>query len=419
MQGEATFVKVKNNAIRKDIARGIAFPEFKRKYPGAIEQEKILITTAEYKDYKGENVLEYSGFADGPSLTVRNIPQFRKSSGWILDDETACFIHSLESKPLPEEYAKLVMYVDCMVDTSVTIFTGSNDNDDFFPRYHAPGPKHKKYLEIADDPSDRPSFPYDETKQLDRDKWDSVALAFNKTYHAWDSARLIALDKRMKTDVAFAQLLHDAMDEALADTSFSESLEFYIARYISKAKALEMKRSRRVMGRCSMDSGPRDHAVGICLLAAETAKWEVFLRSHLNIMNDRFDRASDGSYAWAGRKTYLKELEELDIHSIDLLLGTCLRVRPAATEHYWGSISRVGRALADASDKNALELRLQKMITDDQLDLYNRVLMFYLYAHYIANVDDTQRQNVNKKNLTGLMEKFPDGVRKHYEPFFE
>ena len=83
-------------------------------------------------------------------------------------------------------------------------------------------------------------------------------------------------------------------------------------------------RETRVVGSCSMDSSPREHAINIAMLSAETTDWSVFLRAHLDIMNDRFDRVSDGSYAWKDRNTYIKELEQLDINVSDLIFGKSL-----------------------------------------------------------------------------------------------
>ena len=118
-----------------------------------------------------------------------------------------------------------------------------------------------------------------------------------------------------------------------------------------KEKLLTEMRSTRVVGGCSQDSRPREHAFNIALLSAETTNWEVFLKSHLDIMNDRFDRMSDGSYAFAQRKTYIKELEELDINVSDLMIGISLRIENQATNHYYGSIGRLGRAIFESKNK--------------------------------------------------------------------
>ena len=55
-----------------------------------------------------------------------------------------------------------------------------------------------------------------------------------------------------------------------------------------KAKLLDKMRSTRVVGGCSMDSRPREHAINIALLSAETFNWEVFLKSHL-LFNGMFN----------------------------------------------------------------------------------------------------------------------------------
>lgn len=128
-------------------------------------------------------------------------------------------------------------------------------------------------------------------------------------------------------------------------------------------------------------------------------------------MNDRFERVSDGSYAWAGRKTYLKELEALDIPAVDLLIGTCLRVDNVSELHYWGAIGRVGRALADAEDKATLEQRLLTMVKDETLDPYNRLLFAYLVNNYAQNLDDKPQATACLNQLDQAVNSFPDFVK--------
>jgi hypothetical protein len=147
--------------------------------------------------------------------------------------------------------------------------------------------------------------------------------------------------------------------------------------------------------------------MNICQLAAETTQWDIFLRSHLDIMNDRFERVSDGSYAYAGRKTYLKELEELEIETVDLLLGTSLRVENVSDNHYWGSISRVGRALSDIGDKENLESRIMSMIKDERLDPYNRLLFGYLFSNYAYNLEDEEKSKASLAALESAIKEMP------------
>ena len=159
-----------------------------------------------------------------------------------------------------------------------------------------------------------------------------------------------------------------------------------------------------------MDQSPRYHALNIAKLSAETVNWEIFLRSHLDIMNDRFERASDGSYAWGRRKTYIKELEVLDINVLDLLLGISLRVANPSSNHYYGSIGRLGRALSETSKSNEIESKMLQMISDDKLDNYNRILIYYLFRNYNYNLDNKKKQEENNIKLKTAVMTLPDYI---------
>ena len=161
-----------------------------------------------------------------------------------------------------------------------------------------------------------------------------------------------------------------------------------------------------------MDRSPRYHALAIAELAGETASWEIFLRSHLDIMNDRFERVSDGSYAWAARETYIKELEELDINVPDLLLGISLRVENPSENHYFGSINRIGRSLAEARDRKDIETVILNMIKDDELDDYNRALLYWLFRNYNHNLTDEAEQAQNNQRLAQAVAFMPDYLAK-------
>lgn len=166
-----------------------------------------------------------------------------------------------------------------------------------------------------------------------------------------------------------------------------------------KTRQLQDLRAMQVVGFCSQDSRPRQHAVDIALLAAETYNWEVFVKAHLDIMNDRFERMSDGSYAYGKRNTYIKELESININVKDLIFGICLRIENPSSNHYYGSIRRVGRALAESSNKAEIEQALLEIITDKTLDLYNRFLFYFLFENYNAYLADETAKKANEEKL--------------------
>jgi hypothetical protein len=160
------------------------------------------------------------------------------------------------------------------------------------------------------------------------------------------------------------------------------------------------------MGSCSQDSRPREHARDIAILAAQAHSWDIFLRAHLDIMNDRFERATDGSYAWEARKTYLKELEELNLNIVDLMLGLTLRAQNVAGNHYYGTIWRMGWALTESKEKALFEEKAMAMMKDNSLDEFNRGLIFLLYKTYINYLDEKESAQ-KRKSLKETISSFP------------
>lgn len=174
---------------------------------------------------------------------------------------------------------------------------------------------------------------------------------------------------------------------------------------------LNEMRNTRVIGMCSQDLSPRIHAINIAKLSAETINWEVFLKSHLDIMNDRFDRMSDGSYAWESRKTYIRELEELNIDVPELILGISLRIDNPAKFHYYGSIHRIGRALSESRYSTEVEETILSMIKDSDLDDYNRVICFYLLQNYIHYHEDDNLKKVKSEMLNEAVSFLPGYIK--------
>ena len=405
-------VEIPDKTVLKAIRDGITFAAFDTKYPGQIMQRNLWIVKTRYEDYQGRKYIEYGGLPSGStqtSIALTDKGAHDKTSGWIIDEEgtTAFYIENLERRELPQDYARLVQYVDCMIDTTAEIYL-PDARRAVYQQVDKTSDAYR-YITWAEKFPRKPDYP--DYEKLKEDDLDSVFDAYDLSYARWDSLRLIELDRTMKKSAYWNNLLADAANEAVETGNSDARLEFYVARYLSKEIALKLMRSRRVIGNCSQDQSPRYHAMNICKLAAETTQWDIFLRSHLDIMNDRFERQSDGSYAWAGRKTYLKELEVLDIPAVDLLIGTSLRVSNVSPNHYWSSIGRTGRALSDASDKDALEERLVTMICDDKLDPLNRLLMAYLFSNYTHNLDDEARRASCKQKLKEAIQTTPSHVR--------
>lgn len=295
----------------------------------------------------------------------------------------------LQQQAIPDEYAKYLQYVDCMIDTSTEIFLTS---------------KHERY-------SKNTVPEIDAVKKFINRKM-KITKKKDFDYYEYLTADMLQYAKEhLEKDKEFIELVEEMADACIENNTGNNTLEELVEVIISKQKALEMKRHRIVVGNCSMDRSPREHAKNIAILAAESNSWDIFLRAHMDIMNDRFERLSDGSYAYGLRKTYLKELELLDLDMTDLIFGMSLHAHNLPEKHYYGTIWRLGWAMTESKDKDAFEKVAITMMKDTRLDPFNRGLIFILFSSYLRRLDDIKLANEKihewKKNIND----FPQDLR--------
>ncbi len=410
-QARAHYVEVEKRRVKeaqKDMENNMAFEEFVRKYNCTAEKD-LLVVKFRYKDYDEKDVVEFSSIEmgdqnshemnfDDPTMYHQSFKgkwahtYYEKSDYSEESVSGFYFTEEFSSPKLTLPYARMVQYSECMVDTSTDIFL---DKAERTGRYYKSKETKKvsAFIEMVHKATGMPEY----------EEGDN----YYEKYAIWDSLRFIKLDSVSKTP-AFIKLLSDAVSEAKESGGSYDEFEEYVAKYYSGKAALEMKRNRIVVGGCSMDNSPRVHAANIAVLAAQTVSWEVFLRAHLNIMNDRFERASDGSYAWAGRKTYIKELEVLDINLTDLLMGISLRIENPSKNHYYGSIGRLGRALSESEKPAEIEKKMLDMVADNTLDNYNRVIIYYLFLNYNYYLTNADKKKENVARLNDAVQKMPE-----------
>jgi hypothetical protein len=324
------------NQAKRDIKNSISYADFIKKYPSAKVEENVLFVKSKYENYdnkevvmfreidlkgdRGQTIEETDITLYTKNLANKWVFEYYEGSNYSKESLTAFYFPSdFSSIPIPQQYAKMIGYTDCLIDT-----TSEKLKDEAT----------RGRIELPDN-------------------WTSL--------------------------------------------SFEEKLEL-----------LDKLRSTEVVGYCSMDGSPRRHAVNIALLSAETYKWEIFLKSHLDIMNDNFSRMSDGSYAYEGRKTYIKELEELNINVSDLILGISFRVVNPAKNHYHGSISRVGRALSETKNRAEIENALLTIMSDKNLDYHNRILFYFLFVNYNHFLTDESVKKANRDKLKIASSSFPE-----------
>lgn len=402
--------------VLKEIEKGNTYSYITKTFPPTSEYKNLHYTQFKYITKKGDTIINFRNMTLDLDLRTKNIPylysddlkgkwhfNYQEKTNWSEERLHAYyFVSNLEEKLLPEKYARMIQYAECLIDTNNQIHPNYNTTSyiikDSLPNYVL-------FIEYINKATKRPIY------SDDKGFWNDL----NK----WKTDRFKLIDSIICKKDTFQLLLENATNEAVEQNMSTEEFEEYVLRYNSKEKALSLKRNRVVIGQCSMDDSPRKHAVNIALLSAETTKWEIFLRAHLNIMNDRFERTTDGSYAQSSRKTYIKELEELDIDVHDLLLGISLRIENESENHYYGNIGRLGRALSETKDKLDFEIELLEMIEDNSLDVYNRLVLFYLFDNYNHYLDDELQQNTNTTNLKTTIYSFPPMMQPRLMSFFQ
>ena len=341
-QGEGIYFVLKGKKavkLAEDLDNGVSFDEIRSKYPSLKMKENLLVIKYQMtntEDGKPITTFEEAGGAYyGKQLRVKkdieevlaNSIQFSYSPETRYSEEEVIgffFPNGMQSTELPEKYARIIQYADCLVDTN------------------------------------------------------TVKLKDN------------------------AEMGHITLPNNFENLSQKK-----------KEKLLEEFRSTRVIGFCSMDDGPRIHAVNIALLSAETGNWGVFLRAHLDIMNDNFERMSDGSYAWGERLTYIKELEELNIDVLQLIFGISLRVENASRNHYYGSIGRLGRALSETANPKEVEMALLLAISDTKLDDYNRLLAYYMITSYTYHLTEESQKAYLLPKIESAIKTFPNYLQQY------
>lgn len=324
---------------KQDMEKQMPYDEFVKKYPQAKTEKNKLIIKRKYLNYRGKEWIEFAEFdlkSDyGFNIDSKDLSLYEKylKNNWLFEYNEQSqyskeslrafyFPNEFKTHDIPEKYARMIGYSDCLIDTTTTKF---KDN--------------------------------------------------------------------------------------LKDGRVELPRNWYSLSTKKKAKLLDDMRSTRVIGRCSQDNSPRNHAVNIALLSAETYNWGVFLKAHLDIMNDRFERVSDGNYAWGPRNTYIRELEALDINVLDLILGISFRIENPALNHYYGSIGRIGRALAETKNNNEIEAAILSVISDKELDDYNRLLFYFLLRNYNYYIQDNELKEQNEKNLLRAANTLPEYYR--------
>jgi hypothetical protein len=422
-QAVGQYISLSENgaAAAKDIQENMDFEAFAKKYPTAYVERNLLLIT----EFNNQTETETDNTSKIRSIAIqgqydhyiamenkRIIPYFTLplERKWISETRESEGNTSLQafyitqpfaSKPMVEKYGRIAQFIECMVDTTTQVLLKTATQE--FETDETDVSKIGVFLKMTNGFADKPDL--EKYRKADNSfEYERLQADLMR----WDSLRLIWVDTVLSKSPKFEIALREAVSEALQQNIPNAQLEYYCGKYLSKATELNLKRNRLVVGVGSMDASSRYHAREIAVLAAETTNWEVFLRSHLDIMNDRFDRAADNTYAKSSRDTYIKELEDLGIDVPNLMIGICLRIENPSQNHYYGDVGRVGRALGESKLQPQVKAELIDMVGDMNLDDYNRILLFHLFLTYNAAITDATEKAANALEMRKLcMQKLP------------
>ncbi|GAB5398653.1 MAG: hypothetical protein Aureis2KO_02380 [Aureisphaera sp.] len=402
--------KKQRKNLLKDIKGSISLEEFLKKYKVAPDR-KELVVQSQYEDYEGNTVVEINTYPSEYSFYKENLRKgVAKESPWTVNKvydgefDVLYLDGPLTSSKIPYKYARMIQYSECLVDTTATIHPKDANRSYLFFSEEA---KKLKQLQLIEKIDAEYAGVEPEPSYSDYEEYH----AYQKEFRKYENRKLSHIKEVLVEEPTFDKLLKESYEEALKRKISSDTFERYVALLLSKKEALALKRNRIVIGSCSQDSSPRYHAMNIAQLSAESYSWEVFVRAHLDIMNDNFQRVSDGSYAWGQRNTYIKELEELDINVPDLLLGITLRTSNPSQNHYYGSIRRVGRAIAESEQLPLFKTEILEAIANEELDAYNRLMFFYTYANLQYNLDMMEEKGFNKAKVEEVRNLLPKYLR--------
>jgi hypothetical protein len=413
-QGYGTYVSTfADSAEAHEIMTGaICLENLLTKFPSATVLKDIWIAKA-HVDHFGKKVIQYISAEGLVRVQAPDVAANDKSTGWVFHYQyptlKAVYVNNLRSTEIPRSYTALIQYVDCLIDTAVTIFPEAHKRAaEALPENES---KLKAFLDLANDFEPAPEEPEYAGGEAWRERWDQ----YNEDAENWNARRLAALDRKMENPT-HVKLLNDAVDEAIAYPSDLE-IDQYAVRYFPPARVLSLKRSYQVFRTCGNDRGPTFHATSICQLAVKANQWDIFLRAHLDVMNDYFYDYNEVDTT-TGRKTYIRELEQLGIRSVNLLVGTCLRSRDVNINHYQGSVSGMGRALAESPHRDEVIDLLRAMVADKRLDLFNRIAMTHLLFSYNYELANTPDYQANLERINQAVATLPGRLQESLSPAY-
>ena len=422
--------------LMRDLKNKMPLEKLRKKYPNAIDENIAFVTKQKQEKY-GKKAQTYFNVVSSqyPYWEVileekdynkkynnEAVFKYDKSSGQLLG---IFILEDFKTQAIPAEYSNMISYSSYMIDAENAISEKNYNREEDISDNKILGEFERKILEASQDYINNGEMvktlknmsvktKQDEQKYEDNDLVPTIdefeeIIKYTKVIKDLDKKSRLEqkkhIHKAVKSTPNFNKYINDLVNEIIKTNKTTEMIEDYLTPYVSKKQLLEIKRKRYIVAKCSIDSSPITHALEIAKLSAETLSWNLFLRSHLDVMNDYMNRISDINISAQKRKTYLAELEAININVNDLLFGILLSASNVKEGHYYGNANRIGKAFSEAKNQTEIKDKMLNIITNENLDLYNRTTFYYAFCTYNAYIKDKPLQENNQKLLNEILEK--------------
>lgn len=394
--------------------------QLQQKYQNLQTDFDLLLIKNIYTDYRGEEVLEVKSFDIGESNNhlVRkayNDSLNRNDLKFIYQTRTGkkdsstdiwgfYFEEEFKTVPLPLKVNSQIHYVDVLIDPDFDLFTNQVTESYGLEvrEQNIIDSLVNHFTKVTNKPAHSESSSFRE---------------YSEKLREWENKRAFFADSLYGNDSKFKNYFQKARTYAVEERISNPDLEFFIARFISLQEALELKRNNRIVGTCSMDNSPLAQQKEMAVLAAEIPNWNVFIKAFMNVLNDNVSRIANSNIATNSRKTYIEELDKLDLNLSSLLFGSAYKISNGRKGHYFTSGNKTGQAFASLSKdyRNLFEETVEQLIKEDKMDDFNKLHFYNIFKHYSYFTTDSIEKVLIDRKAKELVSYLPYTVRSRIE----
>lgn len=349
-----------------------------------------------------------------------------KNENWYdsKKDELTYFyvINPFQKFKIPSYYNDFINYSQCIVDTNTDVYAeNAESSQDRRECYEKTMVLQKKFISRIDSiiyKKNEPIRPqYYRGKNQDSLKlYRKKFLLYISKYLKWEKEKVFYVNKVLHKRKDFDELALNAWKEASDSNCYDFEFIDNLAKYYSQKLAFHLKRSVYPIGISSLDSSPREYLIELAILAADVGRWDVFLRAHLNMMNDYARRNSDNSMAARNRGVYIKELDQLPINLDKMFIGMLFRIDNAPKFHYYNTLTRSATAMALSRYQMKFKSLLFTVLSDRSVDTYNRVVFAYTYLNFLERLElKEEKLKYEKAKLLNGISDLPAFLRNRFK----